>query len=267
MKKILILHIILLFGCVWVAKAQPDSLVFTKDSLFLAEDSTAVDSVEVPLGISARSILESYIDAIGGQDNIDDIKTIKIEYIVKSDNEIYQIEEYYKLPDRMSKMLILNGKLIEQKVYDGRHGLISGVRGTYNPENKELLELEYESYFFIELYYDKLDFTIELDRNLEKIFDKTAYKLHIYTPSGKSYTDYFDMRTGLKLTTFEIIPGVQKGEEIKIITDYKDYREAEGVWFPTIIERNINSHLFYYKMKNIEINPKIDKDIFSTKID
>ena len=114
-----------------------------------------------------------------------------------------------------------------------------------------------------ELHYAKFGAALEL-KGIEKVDDANAYVIEVTLPSGAKSVDYFDFASGLKLRSTQIVQGPQG--EIALSTDFKDYKEVDGILFPhlTIIPLGGGMKL-EASVTSIKINSGVADSVFNVE--
>lgn len=176
--------------------------------------------------IDPEQIIAKYIEAVGGKSKTDKIRnstmvmeadfqgmSIVIKAIADSENS------------RMVQETTVAGNLASKTIFkDGKGIILAGGQQQELPS--EMAEaLKAQTYAFPESRYKDFGFTLTL-AGTENIQGEEAYNISIMTPSGSLTNEYYSIATGLKLVT--------KSDAAGEIT-YSDYKEYEGMMFPSLI--------------------------------
>jgi len=226
------------------------SFFFILTGLFAQQDSVAI------------SILDKYIASIGGKEKILKVKSVITFSTCVIDGNTYDIEKYYKLPDKFVKRLLSMGVPVERWVYDGNKGMSDNVGKVADVLNENLAELNFEAKPFIEMNYKELGFMIKYD-SIQYIDEKAVHVIKLVSPSQRNYIEYYD-EEGFKVRRIEMKPNSES--TISLITDYSDYREVNGILFPFTSSLLIDGKKISLFYSNIEVDSKIRDDFFTTTI-
>ncbi|MGM0530260.1 MAG: M16 family metallopeptidase [Bacteroidota bacterium] len=212
----------------------------------------------VPEDLTPEKVIEQYVEAIGGRQNINNIKDIQqIGSASINDREI-TIKTYRESPDKFANVTEMNGQVMQKQVYDGEKGKMTGMGKESQIEGEELKNLRYEARMFKFLKYNELDVQLELE-SIESVDGEEAYKIKVTNPAGQSHYDYYSTDTGLKIQT-KSTQQTQQGE-VTTIQKFSDYKTVKGVKFPSEIEisgmRSMTVNIEDYK-----INEGIDSSVF-----
>lgn len=178
-------------------------------------------SLPIPPGVTAATVVDKYIEAIGGKDKVAEVKSIVSISSAKVQGMELTATSKSVAPNKMALTVTVMGQTFNKTVFDGTTGY-SEVRGAKKVlEGKELEEAKAKQYPFVDMAYK----TATLDR-IEPIDGKNAYVI-----KHNDSEIFYDMETGLKVKVIETQKGPQ-GKEVKIPREFSDYKEVNGVKFP-----------------------------------
>jgi len=200
----------------------------------------------VPAGVTAKSVIDNYIKAIGGEKAASAVKTIAmtgtttIPQAPSPLNFTSKIDAKGKLMVElaMGTMSIMKQVVNEKGAYVMQQGQRQNIEGTM------LTDMKAAATPFEELSLSKKQgLTLE---TIEFINGKDAYAVK----NGKT-TLYYDVTSGLKLAESKVVE--QGGKSITQTTNYADYKEVKGVKVPFNIIQNVGFELDI-KMSDVKIN-------------
>lgn len=212
----------------------------------------------VPEGFTAETVLEKFIDAIGGKENIEKIQDVTIIASTSMNGMDIKQTIYKKVPNKYASITSMNGNVLMQQSYNGVRGLMKGFQGENEITGDELEALKIEATVSPELKYKELGVEVSLEA-IEKINEKDAYKLKLISQSGQTSYDYYDVNSGLKVQTKQTIATPQ-GEFAQIF-DFSDYQEINDVKFPYLLKISGMQNL-ELKVDSININTDLGDDLF-----
>lgn len=197
-------------------------------------DPVKMNSATLPAGMTAEKVIEDYLNAIGGSVKIMAIKDLQMTSSIKMRGPELLVKTWQKGGTKLATEMSMNGQTISKRVYDGSKAMESGMGGaTRALEGEELEDLKEQAAFCKEAGYKAGGYKLTLT-GIEEIDGKNAYVIQIVRADGKKSTDYYDIKTSLKVREVSLQPG-QTGEMVEMTTDYSDYKETSGVLFPNII--------------------------------
>jgi zinc protease len=215
--------------------------------------------VEITPGLTGSDVIRNYIEAVGGESamkNIDDI-TINMSSVMQG--MMIQMISQQKAPDKFRSVVKMGDNLLQEQVFDGNQGRISGMQGTMEMEGEMLDKMKTQAIINPELTYEERGYTLELD-GVENVAGKVAFRVLITSPQDHTITEFFDSETFLKLRTV-IVQDTPMGE-VTQITDYDDYRKVYGMLFPFKMKQQAGPQSIDIQINAIDINTGLDEEVF-----
>ncbi len=203
----------------------------------------------IPNSITAKSVLNNYLDAIGGMQNA---KTITATHVIATISGLApmplnaEIKTMY--PNKESLEMAMQGIVVMKQKFNGKTGY-SETQG----QKKELTEKELEdkknSYaLFPEIYYNEAEIKLE---NITPIEGADCYKIKISKNNKETYR-YYNVETGLLLRTKATTE--VEGQQITTVIDYNDYKTVGNTKFPFSIQITTAGQKIPLKISEIKIN-------------
>lgn len=189
---------------------------------------------EVPSSVTANSVLENYIKAIGGAKALNEVKSIasissgtiqgtKLELISKTTSTNKMLREIKAMGMSMMKQVVN-----EKGAYMVQQGQRKEVTGD------DLKEMKASANPFDELVLVKKN-GVTFD-GIEDLNGSDVYVIK----DGKS-TYYYDVKSGLKVAESKTME--QDGQSISQTTNFSDYKEVKGIKFPFKTTLNIGMEI------------------------
>ncbi len=219
------------------------------------EDSSAA---EMPKGLTGKKVIENYINALGGRNNLNKVKdrTTVMKGDIKGKKITMTI--YQKAPDKM-KQEIIDGPIKQFIYFNGQKGTMKVEDKTLDVKGSELENLKYGAMMDLLTNLDSLGIKLKLD-GMDKINGKETYKVDMIFPSGVMWAQYFDPHTWLKVKESEEIK-VPRGTFIQN-TYLSDYRIIDGVKYPFAVKQTIGEQQLDFKVISIKINTGLSDSLF-----
>ena len=195
----------------------------------------------VPAGVTAQTVLNDYIKAIGGEKAVKNVKTLAVmssgtvqgtplELVVKTAPKKLGVE-----------MKAMGMTMMKQVVNDKEAYMVQqGQRKDF--KDQELKDMQAEATTFKELgLLTEKGITLT---GIENINGADAYAVK----NGKS-TYYYDVKTGYKIAEAKELE--QGGQKMTQTTYYQDYKDVKGLKFPykTIMNVGIEIELITTEVK------------------
>ncbi|HSD07779.1 M16 family metallopeptidase [Flavobacterium sp.] len=209
---------------------------------------------EIPTGVTAKTVLENYIKAIGGEKAVQTVKTVSmigsttipqapapLTFTSKTD-----VKGNLLIEIAMGPMSVMK-QVVNQK---GAYQIQQGQRKDFQGE--ELTEMKASAIPFEEVALLKNP-TLTIDR-IETINGNDTFAIK----NGKK-TYFYDIKTGLKLAESKAME--QGGQQMTVTTNFEDYRDVKNVKIPYTIIQNVGIELTI-KISDITINEGVKDSDF-----
>jgi zinc protease len=213
-----------------------------------------VTKKEVPAGITAKTVFENYLKAIGGEKAVTAVKTLSMTGSTTVPQAPAPLTFTSKL-DSKGKMMVslaMGTMNLMKQVVNDKGAYIEQQGQRKNLEGTDLAEMKASAAPFEELLLAKRA-DLKVDR-IEPINGKDAYAIK----EGKT-TYFYDVNSGLKLA--ESKDREQGGKATTQITNFNDYKDVKGVKVPFNIVQNVGFELDI-KMSDIKINEGVSEADF-----
>jgi zinc protease len=200
-------------------------------------------TLPIPDGMTAESVVNKYITAIGGKDKVMAVKTTMTVANATIQGTPLVMTMKAGSPNKTSQEISVMGNTMQKAVFDGEKGYqeAQGQKKEMTPE--EITKAKSESALFNDLVYT----SGELIR-VEPLEGKNAIVL--------KYNDtevYYDMTSGLKVKEVKTAKGPD-GKEISVPTVFADYKEVNGIKFPHSIGIKSGPMNLDFVVKEIKVN-------------
>ncbi|QTE24128.1 M16 family metallopeptidase [Polaribacter cellanae] len=208
-------------------------------------------TLPIPDGMTAETVINKYLEAIGGKDKVMDVKTTMMVANATIQGTPLVMKIKALSPNKSSQEISVMGNVMQKTVFNGTTGF-SESRGQKTPMTPEqIAEAKSGNAIFSDLAYT----TGKLVR-IEPIDGKNAIVL--------KYNDtdiYYDMTSGLKVKEVKTVK-TPDGKEIETPTVYSDYKAVNGIMFPHSIGIQNGPMSFDFKVKEIKINEGVSEADF-----
>lgn len=223
----------------------------------------AVETLKpAPVGVTSQTVIDSYIKAIGGMDNIKKVTNIKSVMSAEMMGRAISVEMTAENPNKYLLEMKMGEMVVQKQVYDGVKGKESGMQGARDLDGDDLASLALEAQIFPELNYQKENFILEL-KGMDNVNGEEVYVMDITNPLGDKMTNYYSTASGLLIQS-ETMEETPQGAFIATKT-LSDYKEVKGVKFPYSIKQSFGPQTFDMKMESLEVNAKLAKGTFSVE--
>lgn len=215
---------------------------------------------ELPEDVSALDIIDRYIEALGGREKLQNIGSLKMKMSMNMQGMNMKLTRLQQSPDKFAMIIMMQGNVVQRQVINGDRGITTGMQGSQEITGDDLEKMKLEVTLNPELQYNELGFDMKLT-SVENVNGEKAYKVILTNPYGNKIINFYNVASGLKVKSQQTMENSQMGT-IQQTTYYKDYKEVNGYLFPHSLTQEINEQTMEIKVEEIEINPKIDDQVF-----
>ncbi|WP_162558639.1 insulinase family protein [Robertkochia solimangrovi] len=208
---------------------------------------------EIPEGTDANTILQKFIDSLGGRERLEEISSMYMSAEGKVQGMSMNME-IKKLSGKYSMAMKMMGSTITKQVYNGESGYMI-VQGNVEPMPEKMInELNITSNVFPELAMLNNNI-LKLDR-VEMLDGRKTYVLSGF---GNKYM-YFDAKSGLKIKEETV---VKSGNETIVSTTLMgDYREVNGIKFPYFLSQTTDNQEIEMNVQTLKLNEGVSDTDF-----
>lgn len=207
---------------------------------------------EIPKGVTANSVLQNYINAIGGEKAVKAVKTTLIISKATIQGQELQLTAKATNDKKMASEMSMSGMTVMKMVINdkGAYATQQGQRKEF--EGEKLKEMKAMAYTFPELLLlDNKDVTL---KGIESVNGNDAYALTI-----GNKTLMYDVNSGLKVA--ESVEQEQGGQTMTQVTNFNDYKEVKGIKFPYNTVLNVGMELEFITQE-VKINEGVTETDF-----
>ena len=199
-------------------------------------------NIEMPSDVDANTVLNKYIDAIGGKVNLNKVNSVFITAEAElQPGMMMNLEMKKTSKNQFATEVFAMGQSMMKTVVDGEAGykVQQGQRSEMSPD--EVKETQEEGSPFPEVNYLNSGVTLE---KIEDVDGEKAYRIKI----SDSQTNFYSVETGLKI---KVDKSTENGAASTYLTEYQ---EISGIKFPFKISQTMGPRKFDFIVKEIKVN-------------
>ncbi len=208
-----------------------------------------VFSKEIPKGITAQTIIEKYIAAIGGRKALEAVKTLTLTGDMNIMGQQMGLSIKRMLPNK-EIMEITHPQMgvVMKQVFDGEKGYMKQGPNQKPMSEKEVAEAKKKTDIFEELSLDMKNVSLAA---LTTIEGKDAYKLKVINGKDIEFR-FYDAKTGYLVRT-ETTKKIGD-KEFLMATDFGSYTPTSGIQFPFSMTTKQGPQTFGMLIKKVLVN-------------
>ena len=207
--------------------------------------------VEMPADMDANKVLEAYIKAVGGKEELEKVNSVYMTAEAEFQPGM-MLNLTSKTTNKTQSLTEVNamGQTVMKSVVNGDTGymMMQGQRKDLSAE--ELTTYKMESTPFPEL--NLLDSDVKLEK-IENVDGANAYKINV----SESKSIFYNMDTGLKIKQVETTP---QGMSVQY---FSDYQNVGNIKFPFKMIQESGPQKFDFTVKEIKVNEGVSDADFN----
>lgn len=198
--------------------------------------------IEIPGDVNVNSVLNDYINAIGGRAKLDKVSSV----LMKAEAELQpgmmlNMEMKKTANNQFMQELTAMGNSMSKQVLDGKSGYIVAQGQKKDMTEDQIKKVQEESSPFPEVNYLNQNLILE---KIEKVDGQNAYKIIV----SKELSVYYSTETSLK------IKEVRAAGPASVSMFYTDYKEVAGIKFPFRLTQSVGPRKFDFLVKEVKVN-------------
>jgi zinc protease len=210
--------------------------------------------------ISAYEIIESYLKAVGGKEEIKKVNTLSASISLEMMGRSFEGVDKRMNPNKQYTELKMGSMTIMKRVFDGKQGYMQQGPQKKDFDEQEIKEAWDEKGIIPQLFYVTDDGYKTDYLGTGSFNGEATYRLKVTMPSGKVSVQEYSVKTGLLLK--EEATSKMQGQEVTEVVEYKNYVKAGALLLPTEITRNAGGQEFTIKLANYLINEGVSDSDF-----
>ncbi len=207
---------------------------------------------KVDASVTAESIIKKAIEAMGGEAAIGGIKDISLNGTASLMGQEASVTQKAIIPSAYSFEMSVQGMSLQKDLLKNGEYTRVGRAGNRPADEKGKEELDEKASFFTEAYMLKkggYQFTV---KGIEPVEDKDAYVVEVKTPKGRSFTNYYDVVSGLPVKTQSLRESAMGA--VTVSAFFRDYKDFNGVKIPTKVINDLGQIKLEVNFTDIKVN-------------
>jgi len=199
----------------------------------------------IPEGVSAQSVIDNYIKAIGGKDKLTAVTMFSMSAEAEVQGMKLNLEIKKTTNGQFMQDVQMMGNSMSKQVLDGDSGYMVMQGQRKDLDATEIAKIKAESAPFAELNYSSDAISLE---GIEEVDGKKAYKVKI----SDEKASFYDVATSLKLQ--DVITAEMNGQKMSSTFNFSEYKEVGGILFPFTLTQSMGPQKIDFIVKSIKVN-------------
>lgn len=216
-------------------------------------------ALALPEGITAQTVINKYLEAIGGKRNLKGVQyfTMKATGKIEAMGRTMEIgiSQWQAEGDKMCQEMRMGEMLLSKQTFDGTAGWIEGMGGSQEIPDAEIAKTREGAIIFPEILYGNSGYEVKIN-GIEPVEGNSCYRVEVKTPAGTVQTEYYEIASGLKIRVSSVVE--MQGQTAETVTDLSDYRKVDGISFPFAMKQSVAGQIIDTRVDSIDIKTPVD---------
>jgi hypothetical protein len=223
-------------------------------------DVKTTETAKTTESISAYEIINSYLKAVGGKEEIKKVNTVAATISLDIMGRTFSGDYKRMNPDKQLVELKMGAMTVMKSVFDGGQGYQAQGPQKKEMDEQEIKEARDEKGIIPQLFY-ATDTAYKTDYlGTGKVGDEDTYRLKVTMPSGKVAVQEYSIKTGLLLK--EESTSKEEDQEVTSTVEFKNYIKVGGILLPTEMIRNEGGQELPFKFTDYKLNEGVTEADF-----
>ena len=218
-------------------------------------DPTSKPDYSSPSDVSVESVINKYLEAIGGKDKLNEINAVSTLAEAEVQGMKLQMVSIQAKPNKQVFMMMMMGNTMMKMVFDGEKGSLTQQGMDIEIPDDELSYMANATQPISEIGMLTSD-----DVKFSSIEEEDGRTLYVLQSSNDTYIA-FDSETGLKVKS-TTVADMPDGSKMPQVTYYDDYKAVDGILFAHKITMPIGPQSLDFNILNISVNPQVSDSDF-----
>ena len=179
--------------------------------------------IAVDADMTPEKVIDKYLEAIGGKDKAEEIKTAEIKQTADLQGQQLTISTVHDLSAmRFQQEVSMMGQVMQKITMENGKATMEGQGQSMTMTDEQYEEAKMGMFIFPELHYEEMGYSLTLG-GIQEVDGVQAYKMTIANPTGSEVVNYYQVDNGLKIRS--------ESQTVGTIT-FNKYQPVEGIQYP-----------------------------------
>lgn len=204
--------------------------------------------IELPEGVTATSVLSTYLEAIGGSEAAAAVKTFAITYGASVQGMNLQLVLAQSAANEFTQEMKMMGNVMQRTVINETEAFMEAQGQKIPLDETQKKSFAEDAALVSELIWLNNASTEMSLTGIEMVDDRPAYVVKV----SENRVAYYDTETGLKLK--QVTTQEMQGQTISQSTSFGDYKEVSGLLIPHVVSQNLGPQTVDFTIEEAKIN-------------
>lgn len=179
--------------------------------------------IAVDADMTAEKVIDKYLEAIGGKDKAQEIKTAQIKQTADLQGQQLVISTLHDLSAmKFQQEVSMMGQVMQKITMENGKATMEGQGQSMTMTDEQYEEAKMGMFIFPELHYEEMGYSLTLG-GIQEIDGVQVYKMTVANPTGSEVVNYYRVDNGLKVRSESATVGT---------VTFKKYEPVEGIQYP-----------------------------------
>ncbi|HWZ16864.1 MAG TPA: pitrilysin family protein [Mucilaginibacter sp.] len=180
--------------------------------------------------VKASDVIKNYIDAIGGTAELRKLTSYSINMSLAMQGMTLAVNKKKMAPNKELMTISMGGNVVMKSLFDGEKGYQQQAGNKKDMTAEEVAQKKVFTSVTEQLDYLSNPAFKQAVKGIQKINGSDAYQLAVTDPTGKTSTEYYDVKS--KLLVRSESSTTTNNNTVSQTIDLSDYRKVDNVMFP-----------------------------------
>lgn len=225
--------------------------------------SPVSDKPQEKVNVSADEIISKYLNAIGGVDALQQVKSLHSTGTVAVQGMNLNFDQKEMAPNLSLMTLEMNGQQLVKNVFDGKAGYMEQMGHKSEFSADQVQEKSDTKGLFNQMFYKTAGYKLEV-AGTDMVNGTKAYKVDVTSPSGKKSTEWYAVDNGflVKSTNSTEV----NGQSLSQTSELSDYKKVDNIYLPFTVSLSTatpaGSQEMVVKIEKVTINQDVTAEDF-----
>lgn len=204
--------------------------------------------IELPEGVTAASVLNTYLEAIGGREAASAVKTFAITYGASVQGMNLQLVMGQSAANEFTQEMKMMGNVMQRTVITETEAFMEAQGQKIPLDDTQKKTVAEDAALVSELIW-LTNPNAEMSLiGIEMVDDRPTYAVKV----SENRVAYYDTETGLKLK--QVTTQEMQGQTISQSTSFGEYKEVSGLLIPHVVSQNLGPQTVDFTIEEAKIN-------------
>ncbi|MGA0012255.1 MAG: M16 family metallopeptidase [Flavobacteriaceae bacterium] len=204
--------------------------------------------IELPEGVTAASVLNTYLEAIGGREAASAVKTFAITYGASVQGMNLQLVVGQSAANEFTQEMKMMGNVMQRTVITETEAFMEAQGQKIPLDDTQKKTVAEDAALVSELLW-LTNPNAEMSLiGIEMVDDRPTYAVKV----SENRVAYYDTETGLKLK--QVTTQEMQGQTISQSTSFGEYKEVSGLLIPHVVSQNLGPQTVDFTIEEAKIN-------------